>query len=108
MLHKDLSNDTMTAKYNDPSICLSLLDMEPSQSLNCCSRNLKLLNSIFRRPYFQINSKSFAELLWCDDELFCGMVDRRKAFSLISSRDHCQRSSPPRISDTPGTEFEPA
>ena len=28
-----------------------------------------------------------------DDELmnyFCGMVDRRKAFSLISSRDHCQ------------------
>ena len=32
---------------------------------------------------------------------FCGMVDRRKAFSLISSRDHCQRSSPSRISDTP-------
>ena len=26
---------------------------------------------------------------------FCGMVDRRKAFSLISSLDHCQRSSPP-------------
>ena len=24
----------------------------------------------------------------------CGMVDRRKAFSLISSRDHCLRSSP--------------
>ena len=32
---------------------------------------------------------------------FCGMVNRRKAFSLISSRDHCQRSSPSRISDTP-------
>ena len=32
---------------------------------------------------------------------FCGMVDRRKAFSLISSRDHCQRSSPLRISDMP-------
>ena len=29
---------------------------------------------------------------------FCGMVDRRKAFSLISSRDHCQRSSPSQIS----------
>ena len=27
-----------------------------------------------------------------DDELFCGMVDWQKAFSLISSRDHCQRS----------------
>ena len=31
---------------------------------------------------------------------FCSMVDRRKAFSLISSLDHCQRSSPSRISDT--------
>ena len=29
---------------------------------------------------------------------FCGMVDRRNAFSLISNRDHCQRSSPSRIS----------
>ena len=38
---------------------------------------------------------------------FCGMVDRRKAFSLIFSRDHCQRSSPSRISDTPRTGFEP-
>ena len=36
-----------------------------------------------------------------DDELFYCVVDRRKAFSLISSRDHCQRSSPSRISDTP-------
>ena len=39
---------------------------------------------------------------------FCGMVDRRKAFSLISSRGHCQRSSPSRISDSPRAEFEPA
>ena len=38
----------------------------------------------------------------------CGMVDRRKAFSLISSQDHCQRSSPSRISDTPQAGFEPA
>ena len=41
-------------------------------------------------------------------EFFCGMVDRRKAFSLISSRDHCGRSSPSRISDTPRAGFEPA
>ena len=27
-----------------------------------------------------------------DDGLFCGMVDRRKVFSLNSSWDHCQRS----------------
>ena len=37
---------------------------------------------------------------------FCGMVDRRKVFSLISSRVHCQRSSPLRNSDTPGAGFE--
>ena len=39
---------------------------------------------------------------------FCGMVDRRKVISLISSRDHCQRSSLSRISDTPRVGFEPA
>ena len=39
---------------------------------------------------------------------FCGMIDRRKAFSLISSRAHCQRPSPSRISDTPRVEFDPA
>ena len=38
---------------------------------------------------------------------FCSMVDRRKTFSLISSRDHCQRSSTSRISDTPQAGFEP-
>ena len=38
---------------------------------------------------------------------FCGMVDWRKEFSLISSWDHCQRSSPLQISDTPRAEFEP-
>ena len=39
---------------------------------------------------------------------FCRMVDPRKAFSLISSRNHCQRSYPSRISDTPRAGFEPA
>ena len=39
---------------------------------------------------------------------FCGMVDRQKAFSLISSQDNCQRSSPSRISNTPWAGFEPA
>ena len=38
---------------------------------------------------------------------FCGMVDRWKAFRLISSRDRCQRSSPSRISDTPWAGFGP-
>ena len=39
---------------------------------------------------------------------FCGIIDRRKAFSLISSRYHFQRSSPSRISDTRRARFEPA
>ena len=39
---------------------------------------------------------------------FCGMIDRRKAFSLISSRDHCERSSQSRISDTLQAGFETA
>ena len=39
---------------------------------------------------------------------FCGMVDRRRALSLISTRDHCQKSSPSRIPDTPRAGFEPA
>ena len=38
---------------------------------------------------------------------FRGMVNRRKAFNLISIRDHCQRSAPLQISDTPRTGFEP-
>ena len=39
---------------------------------------------------------------------FCGMVDQRMALSFISSRDHCQKSSPSRISETPQAGFEPA
>ena len=40
-------------------------------------------------------------VFWC-------LVDRWKAFSFISSWDHCLRSSPFRISDTPRAGFEPA
>ena len=39
---------------------------------------------------------------------FCGMVERRKAYSFISSRDHCQRSSPSQASDMLQAGFEPA
>ena len=38
---------------------------------------------------------------------FCGMVDQRKTFGLISSRDHYRRPSPQRVSDTPCAGFEP-
>ena len=39
---------------------------------------------------------------------FCGMVNRQKAFSLISSRERCQSSSPSQIYDTPRAGFAPA
>ena len=39
---------------------------------------------------------------------FCAIVDRRKALSLISSRDLCQRSSPSQICDTLPARFESA
>ena len=39
---------------------------------------------------------------------FCGMVDWRKAFSLISSWDYCQRSSLSRIFNILRTGIEPA
>ena len=38
---------------------------------------------------------------------FCVMVDQRKAISLISSGDRCQRSSPLQISDMLQAGFEP-
>ena len=41
-------------------------------------------------------------------DCFCGMVDRRKVFSLISSRDHSQRSSSSRVLKTLQAGFEPA
>ena len=49
-------------------------------------------------------NKRFIMMMNC----FCGMVNRQKAVNPISSRDHSQRSSPSRISDTPRAGFEHA
>ena len=46
--------------------------------------------------------------MWWWMNCYCVTVDWQKAFNLISSRDHCQRSSPSQISDTPRAGFEPA
>ena len=53
----------------------------------------------------------FSKLDWGsddDNELLCDIIDGLKALSLISSRDHCQRSSPSQVSDTLQAGFEPA
>ena len=39
---------------------------------------------------------------------FCGMVDQRKGYSLISVRDHYQKSSPSWISDPARARFQPS
>ena len=60
--------------------------------------------SFFQNTDFQVfQSSSIND----DDELFCGMVDQRKVFSLISSRDCCQRSSALQISNLSQRRFEP-
>ena len=38
---------------------------------------------------------------------FCGMVEQQKTFSLIFSRNYCQRSSSSQIFDTSQAGFEP-
>ena len=54
--------------------------------------------------YWKLNSSILEHEL----NYFCGMVDRRRALSLITSWDHCRRSSPSQISFTPQAVFEPA
>ena len=69
----------------------------------CGHENLPLLFHIDQTFAFckakYVSSKEMMMMMMMN--CCCGMVDRRKVFSLISSRDHCQRSSPSRISDTP-------
>ena len=69
-----------------------------SKQFGICARNLSPANKIFLKTlwFSQVHEVKLM-MMHC----FCGMVDWRKAFSLISNRDHCQRSSPSRISYTP-------
>ena len=50
---------------------------------------------LIRKPTALVSAKMM--MMNC----FYDIVDQRKAFSLISSWEHCQRYSPSRISDTP-------
>ena len=62
---------------------------------------------------FYFVSISFFLIIDDDDMMmmmncFCGMIDQRKAFGLISSQEHCQRSSPLQISNMQRAGFQPA
>ena len=68
--------------------------------------NLTMLLFGFDLPSLWQSSYCFC-LMMMMMNCFHGMVNRRKEFSLHSSRDHCQRSSLSRISNTPPEGFEP-
>ena len=76
------------------------LKKSPNRALSTFTDNGQFLT----KPQEMANALMMKMMMNC----FCGMVDRRKAFNLISSRDHCQRSSPLWISDTPRAGLEPA
>ena len=66
----------------------------------------KINSEIFKKFTWKNHLKSFQSRWrwwWRWWIVFCCMVDQWKTFSLISSRDSCQRSSPSWISDTPQT-----
>ena len=88
----------MIAKFSRETL---MIDFEFTQHTRKATRQLWVPLSLGRlHPDVLLkigilNFFEFMMMIIC----FCGMADRQKAFSLISSRDHCQRSSPLQISD---------
>ena len=74
----------------------------------CVFRLSKNFSETLSRRVFSRKNHNTMMMMMMMMHCFCGMVDRRKVFRLISSRDHCQRSSPLRISNTPRAGFEPS
>ena len=76
------------------------------------NQNIKLVSSSFKSNWwlFLVIKYCIGNFphWWIVLNCFCSIVDRRKAFSLLSSQDHCQRSSPSQISDTLQAGFKPA
>ena len=75
---------------NEAFFCLNVVSMSET---SCAKKN---------------NFHNSGAYVWMLMNCFCGMVDRRKAFSFISSQHQCQKFSPSRISDRTGAGFEPA
>ena len=66
-------------------------------------RNMANMNFYYRTnpiKMMMMNVMMMMMMMMMIMNCFCCMVDQRKAFSLVSSRDQCQRSSPSRISDS--------
>ena len=79
------------------------------------SNQLNYINNINSLPFLflrKLDYVTFSCFLQVKSKLmmmtcFCGVADRQKAFGLISSRDHCQRSWPSWIFDMLQARFEP-
>ena len=67
---------------------------------------LGVFSHIFQVEQFILNLQFHYLSMMISDELWIVNCDDER--SLFSSRDHCQRPSPSRISDTPRAGFEPA
>ena len=62
---------------------------------------IAIFYAVLERPYLRTAWPNFHQISWgyivmmkMRMNSFCGMVDRQKVLSLISSRDHCRRFSP--------------
>ena len=89
-------------------VTINILDKGKKADTTCrgLSKAFDTLN--YNLLLVKINAHGFFSIMMMMINCFCSMLDRRKAFSLISSQGHCQRSSPSRISDTPRGGFETA
>ena len=68
---------------------------------------LPLFHGIWQERFYFWKAKLRVVMIMMMMNCYCGMVDWRKAFSLISSRDHCQRCSLSRIFNTLRAGIEP-
>ena len=96
-----LGHDPTRLTLNGSFVCLML------ELLFNCRFNIHK-QTWWSSRFNQKHTLYFLSLMMMMRNCFCGMVDRRKAFSLISNRGHCQRSSPSRNSDMPRAGLEPA
>ena len=119
--HKGLKKSTRRMDFDSYSEMLADLSEYFKKPKKIKQKRFQIINesvqmkSVSKVQFGRLNDKQFyfsngimsLMMMMMMMNCFCGMVDRRKAFSLISSRDHCQRTSPSRISETPRAGFEP-
>ena len=96
------SQRIITDSYQETAFLLKII----SRFNIILSRLVSLLSvAKWSCPIFVFNDDDDVNMMM---NCFCGMVDRQKVFSVIFSRDHCQRFPPSQISDTSRAGFEPA